>query len=175
MINDLTRIRRGAVWMTSAAIVLTVMTGCTREDKWTRNRPKRVPVTGEILYKGKPLAEAVVTFTCTDAGRSASATTDANGKFNLSTFERGDGAVPGSQRVSISRFEVDFPGTKLVGMTAAEVNEAIAKMPVAAVDSLPPARARWLIPERYGSPDTSKLTVEVLESGENHFHFELQD
>jgi hypothetical protein len=46
-------------------------------------------------------------------GRSASATTDARGSFTLSTFTSGDGAVPGTHRVtlSLSTADIPMPGT----------------------------------------------------------------
>jgi hypothetical protein len=67
---------------------------------------------GMLSAGGAPLAGVNVTFTPA-AGRSASGTTDSEGKFELSTFARGDGAVPGKHRVTLSLqvSDVPMPGT----------------------------------------------------------------
>ena len=74
-------------------------------------KPGRAPTAkaaGTLSAGGAPLAGVNVTFTPA-AGRSASATTDAEGRFSLSTFAPGDGAVPGKHRVTLSLKEADVP------------------------------------------------------------------
>lgn len=74
-------------------------------------KPGRAPTAkaaGKLSAGGAPLAGVNVTFTPA-AGRSASGTTDAEGKFSLSTFAPGDGAVPGKHRVTLSLKEADVP------------------------------------------------------------------
>lgn len=152
------------------------LAGCrSQEDRWTRNRPRTVPVTGEVVYQGKPLAGAVITFLNEEANRSASAKTDAKGRFSLKTFVKNDGAVPGSQQVSIYKVENDYPGTSLAGLSREEQLAAMKIMSKEELQSLPPVKARWLIPERYGLFKTSELTAEVVDGGKNHFRYELQD
>ena len=34
---------------------------------------------------------------------------------------------------------------------------------------------RWLVPKRYATPDSSKLTAEVVDGSSNDFTFELTD
>jgi hypothetical protein len=74
-------------------------------------KPVRAPTakaSGTLSAGGAPLAGVNVTFTPA-AGRSAGGTTDAEGKFSLSTFAPGDGAVPGKHRVTLSLKQADVP------------------------------------------------------------------
>jgi hypothetical protein len=64
-------------------------------------------VKGRVLLDGQPVAGATVLF-MPDAegqGRPASATTDNDGFFQLTTNRRGDGALPGAYRIVISKSE----------------------------------------------------------------------
>lgn len=65
------------------------------------------PVSGTINYRGKPVADAQVTFHWTggEGGRSASGKTDAQGKFQLTTNSTNDGAVPGDYAVTVAKFD----------------------------------------------------------------------
>src|SRR5688572_12272541 len=74
---------------------LLMCSGCGGGGK----QPKPVPVTGQVLLEGKPLARARVTLVPlgelpTDLPRPA-ATADDQGRFALSTFSRSDGAPEG--------------------------------------------------------------------------------
>lgn len=65
-------------------------------------------VKGRVLLDGQPVAGATVLF-MPDAegqGRPASGTTDSDGYFHLTTFRRGDGALPGTYRIVVSKTEV---------------------------------------------------------------------
>lgn len=64
------------------------------------NYPKTYPVNGIVLMDGKPLPDVIVTL-LPPTGNPATGTTDSNGKFSLSTFSQGDGALPGKYAVSI--------------------------------------------------------------------------
>lgn len=63
---------------------------------------------GTVTLDGQPVPELVVNFTPQAAagggnpGKSATGRTDANGKFTLSTYEMGDGAVIGNHQVVVS-------------------------------------------------------------------------
>lgn len=112
------------------------------------------PAAGSISLAGQPIADVNVTFTPT-AGRSATGRTDAQGRFALSTFAEGDGAVPGSHRVTLSlpAADVPMPGT-----------------PEAA--SYKPPTAPF--PARYGSLDDTDLVVEIPAGGDTAIALELQ-
>jgi hypothetical protein len=61
-----------------------------------------VPVQGIVRLDGQPLRSASVQFVPEDSGRDATATTDQDGRFVLSTFEPGDGALPGNYKVVVT-------------------------------------------------------------------------
>lgn len=89
--------------LVSAAVCLLAglpLAGC----KPGANRPRTVPVKGEVTLKGAPVAGAAVSFQAKDGSRSSIGITDASGRYELTTFERGDGAVPGDYRVAITKF-----------------------------------------------------------------------
>lgn len=63
---------------------------------------------GTVTMDGKPLSDLVVTFTpvaAADAkegpGKSATGNTGADGKFKLSTYKMGDGAIVGKHKVTV--------------------------------------------------------------------------
>ena len=86
-----------------------------------------------MTLDGQPVAGAAVVFT-PEQGEMATATTDASGRFELSTFERADGALPGKHRVTVAKTTVE-PGE----------DEKIV----------------FLIPKEYGNLKTSPLTWDV--------------
>jgi hypothetical protein len=61
-----------------------------------------VPVKGKITYKGKPLTQGQITLEPESAGREAHGSIQPDGSFELSTYKQGDGAVPGTHRVSVT-------------------------------------------------------------------------
>ena len=65
----------------------------------------RVHVSGQVLIDGKPLTVGTVGFVPTDA-RAAFGSIGADGRFTLTSFEPGDGVVPGTHRVSVSAVEL---------------------------------------------------------------------
>jgi len=127
-----------------------------------------VPVTGVVTYQEKPVEGAVVVFGLGDGaqGRSASGVTNSSGKFQLMTAAPGDGAMPGTYAVFITKTEyVNLP-TEAEREEYKRINGAGAE---------PPVELRHLLPERYCKRDTSGLTAEVSLGKSNTFKFELVD
>ena len=85
-------------------------------------------------------------------GALATGITDAGGKFTLRTFAEGDGAVPGTHRVTIAK-NVAEPTT---------------------ADN-PYALGKNVLPSRYARLDESGLQLEVRSGETNHFRLELAD
>jgi len=63
------------------------------------------PVRGQVLYRGRPVANAQITFHPVSAtgkdGVRPVGRVDEQGQFTLTTFKRGDGAPPGEYRVTV--------------------------------------------------------------------------
>jgi hypothetical protein len=98
------------------------------------------PVSGQVTYRKKPLAEAVVTFhpkTSQPPGHPLSATTDAQGRFKLTTKTPNDGASPGDYTVTVVLREKRRDGDEEV------------------------RNGRNLLPSKYSEPGTSGLTATV--------------
>ncbi|MFG0263274.1 MAG: carboxypeptidase-like regulatory domain-containing protein [Novipirellula sp. JB048] len=121
-----------------------------------------VPVAGMVQHEGQPVAGATVTFAPDGSGRACTGATDENGRFELTTLQPGDGAMPGKYKVLISKSEV-------VGAMSEDEESAYLEEHGRA----PAITVKEFLPVKYKTPKTSDLTAEVTESGENHFTFDL--
>lgn len=136
------------------------------------------PVTGTVTQKGKPVEGAIVSFTPIADGKSASAVSDASGKYSLTTNVSGDGAQEGQYNVTIAKYATKLP-EKATPNTDAEAdpyditdeyaedyNEMEESEKAAAI-------ARNLLPEKYANPSSSKLVATVSATGPNTHDFKL--
>lgn len=122
-----------------------------------------VPATGRVTVEGKPLPGASVTFIAVaeSGGRTASAVTDENGAYEMSTMVPGvspaesKGVIPGEYTVVISR--VAMPDGAPPPADIIDEADAIAK------------GAKQYVPAKYTNPETSplKLTVASPKSEKN--------
>jgi hypothetical protein len=110
-----------------ASLAIAVLSGCSD------GRPERVPVSGKVLIDGQPLETGNIRVYAA-ANRAASGKIEPDGSFKLSTYEFGDGVVP---------------GTHMVSVTASKL--------------LNPKTVRWLAPKKFSDASTSGLTLEVTE------------
>jgi hypothetical protein len=124
------------------------------------NRPKTYPVTGTVTYNGQPVSDAMVTFI--GGERGAIGRTDESGQIQMTTFEAGDGALPGNYKVMISK-------TVLEGVPD-EMGEGASPGEEPAM-----GEQKDLLPAKYKDANESGLTAEVGEGLPNEFHFELTD
>lgn len=132
-------------------------------------KPKTVPVTGKVMYKGQPVASATVAFLGDGKIRAAFGKTDSEGRFELTTSEAGDGAVPGMHKVTV---------TKVVGSKAAKAASGPVSMEDALKRSNEPKKDEEpmsLLPDMYADAATSGLSFDVKESGTNDFTIDLKD
>lgn len=129
---------------------LAVLMGCgSAEDKWKEGRLKTVPASGIVTLNGTPVADATVIFAPTNpTGVGCAAKSDANGKFELSTYPDELGAVPGSYTVMVNKIEVP----PLPGADGPEVSGAV--------------YAKHLIPKKYSDPTKSGLKADIPDSDE---------
>jgi hypothetical protein len=142
-----------------------VLTGCSNSS-----RLPTYPVTGTVTLHGKPLAGAVITFVPTgNEGDAASAITDSEGKYALTTWKAGDGARPGEYRVKVSKQEqaaVD-PSKMVKNLTIEEEQ----KIYVESKKPAPPAKS--LIPGKYQDDQTSGL-VHTVENKPTTFDIKIE-
>ncbi|MBN2294302.1 MAG: hypothetical protein JXM70_17875 [Pirellulales bacterium] len=114
------------VWLLAVLLVnVSLIIGCGD------GRPKRVPVSGQVLVDEQPLPGGFVRIVPAN-GRAATGQIDAQGHFSLTTYDKNDGCMPGTHNV-----EVTF------------------------IDTSNPNVYRSLIPEKYNNADTSGLSVTI--------------
>lgn len=123
-----------------------------------------IKVAGTVTFEGKPVEGASVIFSPEGNDRSASGMTDAGGRFQLTTLKPGDGALPGKYKVAVSKVEVEN------AMTADEAKAWFQK------NGGPPpgGNIKNRLPEKYKDAQSSELTAEVAQGGNNDFTFDLK-
>ena len=133
-----------------------VLGGCSNSS-----RPPTYPVTGTVTSQGKPVAGAAVTFVpAGEEGEAASAITDSQGKYALTTWQAGDGARPGEYRVKVSKQEQQtVDPSKMVKNLSIEEEQKI----YVEKKTLPPP-PKSLIPSKYQDESTSGLSHTVPNS-----------
>lgn len=148
-----------AAALSLALMCLVLLSGCGS------GKPATVPVTGTVTLDGNPLEGASVTFTPAEGGRLATGKTDASGNFTLMTFEAGDGALAGPNKVGVSKMEVSGD---VQGDPTADPGDMLSGPPGAGGNQPP----KSLIPKKYANPETSGITVDV-QSGMDPVTIEL--
>src|SRR5687768_4946011 len=114
-------------------------------------------VSGSVTYKGKPIEGATIIFFAQDEHLRAAGvpipegTTDASGRFDLTTYKPGDGAPAGDYGVSITWME--------------ETGDS---------DDPEQITRRDRLNNRYASPESSGLTATVKSGDTQLPPFELQ-
>ena len=111
-----------------AVCSMVVMPGCGD------GRPRRVPISGQVLIDGKPLGLGFVRLV-PESARPAWGKIGPDGRFTLKTFEDGDGAVLGTHPVAVR-----------------------------ASESLGPTKIKWHAPKKYTDHRTSGLTVAIAKA-----------
>jgi len=144
-------------------LVVVAFAGCG-----SSSNPATYPVTGTVTFEGKPLAGANVGFSATDENtRGAIGVTDSEGKYSLTTFEQGDGAMAGTFKVTVSKFDGPETAVQLADPSADTGGEMPADYSPEA--STAPARpSKNLLPQQYLRPQTTPLSFTV-ETGPNTF------
>ncbi len=141
-----------------ASCVAIVLAGCGGGGA------KLFPATGTVIYKNQPVEGAVVSFRCEAANKTATGTTDAQGRFDLTTYQGGKGAVAGKHKVIVTKMSAPSGGA--AGATSME--DAF-KKPSAA------AQAKSLLPPKYGDAARPLLEYTVSPDAANDFKIELTD
>lgn len=140
-------------------------------DAGSAGSPKLVPVKGRVVYNGKPVAGATVAFHAENAPRPAAGTTDADGRFELTMFNTGDGAMIGDNVVTIAKGGDPATGSSSTdGQSALEMYDKMYKKQQAGED---PNKGE--IPEKYRNLKDSPQKNHVTAQGPNDFTIELKD
>lgn len=108
-------------------VMLVSMVGCGD------GRPTRIPVSGQVVIDGQPLTHGFVQVV-PENDRPATGEIGPDGRFSLTTFEPGDGCVPGTHKVA-----------------------------VIANETLDARSQKWHAPKNYMDIENSGLTITVKE------------
>lgn|SRR5262245_1226567 len=131
------------------------------------------PVTGKVTLNGTAAEGVAVSFIPDGGGPSAVGVTDASGQYALTTSVNGDGAKPGSYKVTLAKYEGDKAPTSESEVHAdydiADEYPAGYDESAAGFD----APAKNLLPDKYADPNASGFTAEVVE-GPNTHNFDLK-
>ncbi len=150
------------VFLASFSIMAVV--GCGG-SKW----PPTYKSSGTVTLDGTPVERATITFYPLDGQKPANATTDANGAFELTSFNAGDGATPGSFGVAIQKFPAIEIET-IPGGTPYDESMNTDEGPSPDSEKDPVNE----LPEKYSNHEKSGLSATVVTDGENVFTFELK-
>jgi hypothetical protein len=149
----------------------TITAGCSGATGDADRQPT-AEASGVVTHLGKPLEGATVTFIPVTNPVPAFGLTDAEGKFHLTTYEQGDGAVLGEHVVTITKTTGSTPpaGPPSTGNNDPEDFENYVPPSLGVT---PEPVVKHLVPERYSSAETSGLTAKVGSEGANEFTFDL--
>ncbi|MCR9296183.1 MAG: carboxypeptidase-like regulatory domain-containing protein [bacterium] len=157
---------------TLACAALALFVGCGSSN------PPTAQVTGTVTLDGNPVEGATVLFIPDDASnKAATASTQADGTYALTTFEAGDGAMPGSYKVKVHKFDLPEGGHNPYGEspTAEDVKPMTQEEELAAMEAAYSAaaakpsqkeeKAKNALPQKYADQNTSGLSYTVTDSG----------
>ena len=135
------------------------------------NRPTTYPVTGIVTLNGSPVEGAQITFYSEaggDAAQGAFGRTDAEGRYSLTSFDPGDGAVAGSYIVTVAKYSSSPESS--APLTESDPNY----IPPGAPGYKEPEPPKNELPTKYSAVQTTDLRATVKE-GENKIPLELTD
>lgn len=155
--------RDALLFIPFAFLIACVSSGCAKNGAKVEGV---VPASGVVTMQGTPVDGASVTFYPEGTGQAAAGTTDAQGKFQLTTLNANDGAKPGTYKVMVSKIQVTGVGAN---MSQEEQYKYLEQH-----GSPPPNESKNVLPEQFANVTTTTLTATVSESGPNEFKFELQ-
>jgi hypothetical protein len=139
-----------AIWVFSC-----LLAGCGSRH------PPLGKVHGTVTVNNKSLTQGRICF-IPATGRPALGQIGSDGKYELTTYDSGDGAAVGEHRVTIEAVEVvNAPKTM-----ADEFAQAAKRAPAQTL--------KWLAPERYSQIQSSQLATDV-KTGTNQIDFNLSE
>lgn len=131
-------------------------------------REPTFPVTGTVTFNGSPVADASVVLVPGDPSqKGAMGNTDASGNFELTTYEKGDGAMSGEYRVRVFKYEMTNEPDPTSGSEplpdydAEDFTEDYGEDYTGEEEV---AESKNLLPAKYENPGTSGLTHTVADA-----------
>ncbi len=143
------------------AVSLFAMEGCG-DSKGPDKRPARVAFGGTAMLNGAAIEDGLITFHPVGSGSGASGKTDSDGKFVMSTYESGDGVIPGEYTVTVVKVGASANAETWVSTDDPNYNGEPAEVPLDLSNKLPP---------KFEDPKTSGVKVTVTEANTG---FELE-
>ncbi len=138
------------------------LAGCEPES--LRDGPEMVKVSGTLTLDGEPVAGAHIRFSPEGKGPAAFAETDTRGRYQLRTFDPGDGAIPGKYRISVTKEVTEG----VVEFESQQEREEYLKK-----NGRPTRKTTNALPQKFGNPETSDLAAEISLAGSKRVDLEL--
>ena len=152
-----------------AGIAMLMLSGCGGGGEGGEERPATTPVSGIVTYAGSPVAGATIKFTPVSGSRSASGQSDEEGKYVMTTFESGDGVIPGDYKISVIKLkqvEDDATAEEDSDDYGGAPNEVVLEDEETIEADNPPENE---LPDAVADADGSGLTISVGDSAiEDH-------
>jgi hypothetical protein len=154
-------------YATAITLVAVAAAGCGGGG--SASAPKLAKVKGTVTYKGKAIAGALVGFHAENAPRAAQGTTDSEGRFELTMFNTGDGALVGDNVVTVSK-DVAIGNTSTTPESAMNMYKKYEDMKKAGQKV-----GEAEVPEKYRDKTSSPQKNHVEAGKTNEFNIELTD
>jgi len=143
----------------SLSLGLLCLIGCgSDEDEWTAKRPKLYPAGGVVTWNGEPVEGADVQYVSQSLDVGALGTTDAEGKYKLTTYKDNDGAAEGKHKVVVTKRIYEEKPSKY--HTPEEPSMLLVP--------------KDLLPKKYSKVTTTDIEVSVSTTGPNEETIELK-
>lgn len=153
-------------WAVVCGLAALTVTGCGPRGA-VGGKP--VPSGGTITLDGQPLSGVLITFVPTGAGQPATGISGADGTFRLTTRNTGDGAIPGTYKVTVRRQESVAGGPSESPKDPADMIKAMEKMAKGGA----PKPSGPAIHPNYESVEKTPLTWEIPSGGDKNIKLEL--
>ena len=128
------------------------MAGCGQKGS------ELVAVSGQVTMDGEPVGEGQIQF-FPDSGRPASGELGPDGRYQLTTYEAGDGVLPGAYKVTVTAVKTHDPREKFASFE--EEREYYTQLDAQAPVAETTTQVEWLVPELYSRRDSSPLQANV--------------
>jgi hypothetical protein len=156
-----------SVYAAMTAVGLGPILGCGDDTGLDR----RYPVSGTVTYNNKPLEKGQIAFIPTDPSKQRPANgTIVDGRYTLTTATSGDGALPGTYKVSVVSKQIRPEDEARIKETLAKIGGTTRQQ----LTGRATARAKDLIPAKYQSSEMSGLEATVGPKS-NTLNFPLTD